>query len=237
VKRWTAALAPAGLACLLAVVSWQVIAGGPLTAQDMPVHQWVLRHPGARSSPLWAALGELGDARVTLPVLAAAGAVVWWRRAAAWPLLLPAIALGLFTVVLETMKIVIGRSAPAGGSDAVFAGGGEFPSGHTATATLLCAVIVYLAFCAAGREARLACDRACLLAGAVAGACAGTAMVAMDYHWLTDVAGGWLLGLLVLQVMLLARRSWPRRPQRGRQQPHHRQERRPQPEAAEDRSP
>jgi membrane-associated phospholipid phosphatase len=204
VKRWTVVLPAAVVACLLAVLTWQVIAAGALTAQDMPVHRWVLGHPGARSSPLWAGLGELGDGRVTLPVLGAVCAAFWRRRRTPRPLLVPAVALGLFAAALGIMKAAIGRAAPATGSDAVFVGGGEFPSGHTATATVVCGMIVYLAFCVAGRESTRASRWACLAPGALAGACAGTAMVLLDYHWLTDVVGGWLLGILALDCMLVA---------------------------------
>lgn len=212
----------AAAACLLAVLTWQVVAGGPLTGLDMPVHDWVLRHPDARSSPLWAGLVKLGNGRLTLPVLVVAGAAVWWRRRAAGPLvaarpLVPvAASLAAYAVVLELMKITTGRSSPDTGSDAALSGGTEFPSGHTSAAMVIWGMITFLVFCLASPRFRRYRAGACVAVGGLAGVCAAVALVRMDYHWVTDVVGGWLLGGIVLNLMIvappmLARRARARR--------------------------
>ena len=191
---------------------------GPLTRADLPVHQWVLHHGLDQSSPLWAALADLGDVRFALPFLAVAAAAVWWRRRALRPVLLAAAGLAVFTVVLEVMKAAIGRSPPGSGNDAVFAGGGAFPSGHTFAATSIWGLAAWLAMLAAARAApksgapdvtgRPRVGRyACLIAGGVAGLAPATAMVRMDYHWVSDVAGGWLLGMIALLAVLAAAES------------------------------
>jgi undecaprenyl-diphosphatase len=197
------------LACLLGVLTWQVAARGPFTVADIPVHEWVLRHGPDQSSPLWVPLSDLGDGRVAAPVLAAVAAATWWRRRALRPVVLAAAGLIGFIVVLEAMKEVIGRAAPGSGGDAVFADGTAFPSGHTSAATVMWGLVVWLAVAAARRvPASPRVSRySCLVAGAAAGLAAGAAMVRMDYHWVSDVAAGWLLGLITLLSVLAAAES------------------------------
>lgn len=224
------------LTCLAGVLTWQVVTAGPLTAADMPVSRWALRHGLDQSSPLWVGLSELGDGRVALPVLAAAATVAWWRRRALRPVLLAAAGLIVYTAVLEVMKEAIGRAAPGTGDDGAFAGGTAFPSGHASAAAVIWGLTAWLAVLAAARP-RAALDPArsrgapapgqagdllaarrglagprvsryaCLLAGGTAGLASGAAMVRMGYHWVSDVAGGWLLGMLTLLAVLAAARS------------------------------
>lgn len=198
------------LACLFVVLTWQVVASGPLTGADLPVHLWVVRHGLDRSSPLWVVLGDLGDGWVALPFLAVAAAAAWWRRRMLAPLLFAVAGLAAFTLVLKVMKAVTGRAAPASGTDAVFAGGGEFPSGHTSAATVIWGLATWLAVLAlAGRVTGFpsVSRYASLVAGGVAGIASAVAMVRMDYHWVSDVAGGWLLGMIILVGVVAAAES------------------------------
>jgi membrane-associated phospholipid phosphatase len=201
---------------LLGILTWQVIAAGPLTAADMPVHRWVQGHGLDRSSALWVPLGDLGDGRFVVPVLVAVAVVVGWRlrRLAVRPLLLAGAGLAVFTAVLEVTKTATGRADPDSGSYAVFAGGTEFPSGHTFGATVLWGLIAWLMVLAAGVRPALGAVEdpgrsrvsrsACLLAGGVAGVLSAAAMVRMDYHWVSDVVGGWLLGMIALLAVVAA---------------------------------
>ena len=206
------------LVSAFAVLTWQVVARGPLTGADLPVQGWVLHNGLDRSGPLWLALSGLGDVRVALPVVAVAAAVTWFRRRALRPLLLAAAGLAAFTVVLEVMKAAIGRSAPGTRNDAAFAGGAAFPSGHTFAATSIWGLAAWLAVLAAAGAAspaggpdvagRPGVSRyACLIAGGTAGLAPAVAMVRMDYHWVSDVAGGWLLGMIALLAVLAAAES------------------------------
>jgi membrane-associated phospholipid phosphatase len=199
-----AAVAAAVAACLFGAVTWQVVVAGPLTAADIPVHEWVLRHGLGHASPRWVVLSELGDARVALPVLAVVAAMTWWRRrrGALRPLLAAAVALSVSAVILEAMKAVIGRADPGAGSDAAFAGGGAFPSGHTFGATVMWGLAVWLAVLASAPDRPRTSRYACLAAGAAAGLAAGAAMVRMAYHWVSDVPGGLLLGMITLLTVL-----------------------------------
>lgn len=148
-------------------------------------------------------------------------AVTWWRlrRRALRPLLLSAAGLAVFALVLEVIKAAIGRADPGSGSDRVLAGGAAFPSGHTSGATVVCGLAVWLAVLAARQApARQVSGQprgsryACLIAGGAAGLAAGAAMVRMGYHWVSDVAGGWLLGTITLLAVLAAAAALAHRP-------------------------
>jgi undecaprenyl-diphosphatase len=212
VNRWTAVLPAATALCSLALLTWQVIAGGVLTKLDLPVYHWVIQHGMDRSSLPWVLLSELGDGRVMLPIAALLASALVWRKREALPVVAAAAALGFVAGAGELMKIAIGRAAPGRAGDAAFvSNGGAFPSGHAAGAAAMCGVIAFLALRLAGIELRPSLARACLAVGGIAGVCAGLAMVRMGYHWLTDAAGGWLLGVGVLDIMLLALR-WRHQP-------------------------
>jgi membrane-associated phospholipid phosphatase len=204
------ALAPAALAaCLLAVLTRQVIDGGVLTALDQPGYRWAVRHGGSsRFGRPWALLAALGEGRIMVPAVTLVAAAAWRRRRLGWrpvPGLLgiPASALVLVLALVTAAKPAVGRAYP--GSDGqAFAGGSAFPSGHAAGAVVACGVAGYLLCLLAGTEDRPGCARVCLAAGGLGGLGTGAAMVRLGYHWPTDSAGGWLMGMGVLDLMLVA---------------------------------
>ena len=75
----------------------------------------------------------------------------------------------------------------------VFAGGNIFPSGHTANAVVLYGV---LAMVAARRWRPWLIGLAVWISVTV-----GLSTLYLDTHWLTDVLGGWLAGVVVLMVL------------------------------------
>ncbi|MBO0784648.1 MAG: phosphatase PAP2 family protein [Actinobacteria bacterium] len=204
------ALAPAALAaCLLALLTWQVIDGGVLTALDQPGYRWAVRHGGStRFGRPWTLLTALGEGRIMVPAVTLLAAAAWRRRRLGWrpvPGLLgiPAAALVLVLALVAAAKPAVGRAYPGSDGDA-FAGGSAFPSGHAAGAVVACGVAGYLLCLLAGTEHRPGCARLCLAAGGLGGLGAGAAMVRLGYHWPTDSAGGWLMGMGVLNLMLVA---------------------------------
>ncbi|MBO0809978.1 MAG: hypothetical protein J2P32_16905, partial [Actinobacteria bacterium] len=64
-------MAPAALAvCLLAVLTWQVIDGGALTALDQRGYRWAVRRGGSsRFGRPWTLLIGLGEGRIMVPGL------------------------------------------------------------------------------------------------------------------------------------------------------------------------
>ena len=172
------------------------------TALDTPG----LAHLVARCIALGGQFGLVG----TVLILTAA-AVAWHRRV--WrPLLVPLAALAALNAATLALKLATGRTAPHAGIDLVFAGGWSYPSGHAVNATVCLPLLVAVGY----RNARSGADRRewsppgpAMAATAVAVAAVGLATVVLGYHWASDVAAGWLLGLAVVLPALRALRPPP----------------------------
>ncbi len=202
--RWRSwSLLPGVPAVVLAVLTINVLASGPLVDIDQRIHAGVLARtatPGwqwltAGSFSPAALIIDAADPRAAVPgLLLIALAVSAWRRSLR-PLLTAAIAVVLLVATVIPAKKAIGRLAPGQFRPG---GLGAFPSGHTTSATvcwILAALLVAPLLPAAVRRAgRVALPLWCLLVGA--------ALVWANYHWLTDVIAGWALAAIILQATL-----------------------------------
>lgn len=189
-------------ACLLvlALLTWQVLADGPVVVLDTRVRA-AMAH--GRAAAGWLDVpgrlaADLGSPVVAPPVLAA-GLVVHAftdarrgdRPGGAVPRAVVAVVLLLGTVLV--MKQLIGRPGPY---DPVLRDGhgGYFPSGHTATA-VVCYGSALLP--PAGRRAtrRWVRGAAVLLA-----LLTGAGLLWSGYHWLSDVVAGYALSTAIVLV-------------------------------------
>jgi undecaprenyl-diphosphatase len=162
-----------------------------------------------RAAPLVAPLAWLRSATelgatwfVSLLAVAVGGAQLLARR----PRLGAAAAatIGLAALANSTLKLVVSRARPDGLPPIVVEPGYSFPSGHTLSATVAYGVIAVLAARSSlPRPVRIAA--LAILGGLVA--VVGLSRVYLGAHYPTDVAGGWLTGLLwvVLFAGLTAR--------------------------------
>jgi len=100
------------------------------------------------------------------------------------------------------LKADVGRLAPRAGRVAVHAGGLSWPSGHTANTVVSGALVLWL-LPQLGLPTRLRRGRVAAGMYLVAVAGSGLALVLLRYHWTSDVAGGWLLGAVVLAAVAL----------------------------------
>lgn len=131
------------------------------------------------------------------PSAAVAGAyLLWraWRSRSSRPIVMLVTALVLLNVSVGAVKLAIGRLGPLLTTHprAVFDGGDIFPSGHTSNAVVVFGVLAVLAF----EHRRLAIALAAF--GAIT---IGLGTIFLDTHWVTDVFGGWLAGVIVLLVL------------------------------------
>ncbi len=184
-------------AVVFALVTWQVVADGPLLRLDADVSR-ALVHPD-RFSQL---LSDLGNVQVALPVLAVALGYVAWRGRAAgagrwW---LPPLAAAVLMALVPAVVVPLKEWTARPGTPVVPPGTGYFPSGHTATAavaygsaTLL--LLPWLRSPAARRVLVAGC--AALVLGVSYG------LVRHGWHWPLDVVASWCLSTVLLAALSL----------------------------------
>ncbi|MCD9144029.1 phosphatase PAP2 family protein [Streptomyces albireticuli] len=199
-------LFPALCVLLLALLTWQTAAHGPLRALDERLGRTVAGSgfPGG----LARFLSDLGNVTVALPVLLAAIAVsavttARARRVRRWwaPALGAALAMAAVPALVVPLKSWVGRPGPPE-TAASGAHDGFFPSGHTATAAVAygAATLLVLTACRPGRRPRVLA----LCAYVLLNAGVGIGLVRCGYHWPLDVMGAWCLSGVVLWALALA---------------------------------
>lgn len=170
------------------LLTQQVLNRGPLTQADLPVHDLVTREHSAALDAAMTAVSAVAQFPVSAPILFASAAILAIRRSSWAPVLACGIPLLLLSAVTVTAKVLIGRAGPDRTPGTLHVDGTAYPSGHAATAVVVALLFVAL-FAPERRRWRAAASCWVLLVG--------FARVYVDDHWLTDVAGGWLLGLAV----------------------------------------
>ena len=144
----------------------------------------------------WAQAGGRGAILIVLT-----GLVVWLavRQRTLVPLRRVLLALALLSAVVYAFKWGTGRTAPAfPGSFFHHDDGASYPSGHVANAVLMWGVARWQAV-EFGLPAWA--QRTAWLLAVLGPLATGVAMVALDFHWVTDAAVGLAVGLLLLGVV------------------------------------
>ena len=183
-------------------VTADVLHQGPLTHVDAAVVrlvQWIDVPGSPRVKPLVYAGTLFGARGVAAPgcglfVLATG---IWYRTPR--PVVLFAVLATAITLVGYGLKYRIGRSAPEFGFDIVHSvSGTSYPSGHVPNALLLWGLAAWMA---ADYRMPASLVRALAVLRWVAPVFAGGAMVLLDYHWLSDVIGGYAIGIVLLWAL------------------------------------
>jgi len=224
-QRHAVAAAIAVLA--LALMVWQVIVRGPFVAWDWPLHAYVDPRQPTDPARWWLdSLANVGGQRMfTLPVLF--GVAMWVsRRQQRWNAVWAACT-GVATVFVigYGLKLALARTPPHTEVDILGGQGQAFPSGHAANGALTWFLVLTLLYGASGRwpdRRRFRLWSVVVLAFVVG---TGLLMTLLDYHWFSDIVGGWVLGILALALACLvldhpnelgtglrARPLWRRRP-------------------------
>ncbi|MFK0235285.1 phosphatase PAP2 family protein [Streptomyces vinaceus] len=195
------AAVPFSLALVLVESQW-----APLHRLDQGaaerLHRVVLGHPA------WLRVLEFLTQVVWGPLtmrLLVAAVVVWlvWRRAlrlAVWAACTATVG-GLVGLLV---KNAVERARPHLPEPVAHAPGFSFPSGHAMTATTSCAVLLLVLLPLVPRAWRPL--PWALAAVSVIGV--GCTRVALGVHWVSDVVGGWLLGLAVVTATAFAFEAW-----------------------------
>lgn len=199
-----ALLAMAGLGGLLD----GVLESGDLSRYDPGVTEAVIAERSSVLTPIAQGLTLLGSVAFLAPASAVLLIVLLVRRrfhAAVVCGLALAVALG----VTVMMKLWVARDRPnpldvLGAIDASYA----FPSGHSAMGTVFYGLLAALLVLRTRRSGL----RALVIAGWLLLAVGiGTSRVYLGYHWMTDVLGGWCLGLAVLGLAAALALRWPQK--------------------------
>jgi len=204
-RRRSPWLVPGGLVLILALLTDNVLANGPLIGVDERIRRVVLAQA---HSATWHWVGsgghapaqliaQLGNNQLGLPVLALAALIVSIRYRSVRPLLAAVIGVTLLLGIVIPAKIVTARAGP--GLPPVAHGAmGVFPSGHSSTS----GVCLGLAAVLLARDLPGWARRATLTVVATVCFLVGTALIWCDYHWFTDVVAGWVLAALIVMAAL-----------------------------------
>ncbi|KUL40338.1 hypothetical protein ADL12_13740 [Streptomyces regalis] len=179
------------------MITWQVVADGPLVRVDERVSR-ALIHPD-RFSEL---LADLGNVQVAVPVLAVFLVHTAWRsrRTGTDHWWLPAAAAAVLMALVPALIVPLKELTDRPGTPAVPPATGYFPSGHTATAAIAYGSVAllllpWLRSAYARRELLIAC--------AVVNAAVGFGLVRRGYHWPLDVVASWCLCTVLLSLLWL----------------------------------
>jgi len=187
-------------AVVTVAVTVDLLNRGRLERMDLRVSEvvsvWDLRHSGAYWF-VWV-FTQAGGRGFILIVLA--GLVGWLavRRRTLVPLVRVLVALALLTAVVYSFKWGTGRTAPAYPGSFFHRDGASYPSGHVANAVLMWGVARWQAV-EFGLPARV--QRATWLLSILGPVATGVAMVALDFHWVTDALVGVTVELLLLGMV------------------------------------
>lgn len=196
VGRWTRPLVIAALLVLVVLTLGVVVAGGPGLVVDKALAAW----PGlsTKDSVTGEVLALAGQRAYSAPVLLLVAGVLAWRRRIVRPLSLALLGLLALNVIVGAMKLAIGRPSPRTGNWLPFAGGMDFPSGHTSNTVLTWGLVAWLLL-AFGRKVPTI-RRQWVGYGLVAAASlvVGAASLYLRTHWITDIVAGWASGFLIL---------------------------------------
>lgn len=191
-------------AVVLAVMVWHVVVRGPFVALDWRVHELLSPHvPDGLGKMALDTLARPGQRWLTLPFLLATAVYVGWRQRRARPLIAAMAGLASAYIVGKSIKDALARTPPYRDIDILHGVGEAFPSGHAANAAMTWALIVALLFGTRGRRPHRGRRAIGIAVSVLLAVLVGTIMVVMDYHWLSDIAGGWMVGIFALMVALL----------------------------------
>lgn len=193
----------------------QVLVDGPVVRADAAAAEWI-HDAVAGSRPLVVLMH--GVSFLGKPIwlyLVVGAAVVWLAMRSQWRLVAFLVATPLLGGAVDTVvKVAVDRDRPVFDEPIAHAMGKSFPSGHSMSSVVSygALAVVFLPVVAAGLR------RLLLLGVAVLCFLIGVSRLALGVHFVSDVLGGWILGLAWLAAGTAAFEVW--RGERGRRRTH-----------------
>ncbi|MEN8654134.1 phosphatase PAP2 family protein [Streptomyces sp. 21So2-11] len=198
VRTGIAFAALSGLLLLLVAVEW-----GPLVSFDRTVadslHGPAVDHPGITKTSRILSDWAWDPWMMRALMAVAVGWLLWQgeRLLALWAVATSAAAVAL----QQGLKAAVGRERPQWPDPVDSAHYAAWPSGHAMTATVTFGLLVWL-LALRGADPRL--RTAVLVVGAVSVVGVGLTRMYLGVHWPTDVLGGWLLGVALVALSVVA---------------------------------
>jgi undecaprenyl-diphosphatase len=190
-----------GFGALFAGLLDGVLEGDGLAGVDRPFTRAVVAHRAVALTRVFTVLTDIGGAAVLAPLTAALAALLGWRTRSWRPVLLAVIAVGGIQALVFSLKYLVGRPRPAADLAVQPALGFSFPSGHSTSSVVAFGALAWLTMAVVKRtflRAVVWAVAALLMAGI------GASRIYLGVHYLTDVLGGWALGLGWLSVVLVS---------------------------------
>jgi membrane-associated phospholipid phosphatase len=202
-------------ALLTALVVFARSSSGAVHNVDVAVADKLNRYVAHQGGEVtaWKVVSDIGGP-LTWRILAGIAVVLLWLRRRRRDALVVAVAMIGAAVLSGAVKALVHRHRPVVPIPVDHASGASFPSGHALTAFTALGLLVLLTWPhLASRWRALVVGAATLIVVAV-----GFSRLILGVHYLTDVLGGWVIGLLLLVGSVAARSPWaPRaRPRRRR---------------------
>jgi membrane protein DedA with SNARE-associated domain/membrane-associated phospholipid phosphatase len=196
--EFTTLLAALSVALFVLIAYWSIVAGDPgPTPGDETALDVAKDLQAGWLTDLAKAVTVLGSGWVTIPIAVVAGVALALRRRwmEVWAL---AIGFGLTFLLVPEIKDLTDRPRPP--DPLVSVSGLAYPSGHAAHATLY----TWLAITFAMRVVPGLTRRSLVIAaGIVLTGLVGLSRVYLQVHWMSDVSGGWALGISCFSAVAL----------------------------------
>jgi undecaprenyl-diphosphatase len=145
---------------------------------------------------------EFGNAAIVAIIAIAAGLLLWRRGLPVLVAAVPAIALGIATVLGDIAKHLVDRGRPPASVRLIVEGEPSFPSGH---ATNAAAVYIALGLVVALFVFKRPLLRVAVIASSgFVVAAIGASRLVLGVHWPSDVLAGWALGAAVALGVTIA---------------------------------
>lgn len=193
----------AGLAVVgsaFGVVVQDVISRKDMAGVDGTVYRFLADHRAPDLTTASKLVADLGGPGVMTALTMTIAALVWLRTRRARDLVLPAIAASGSWLLVELIKVAVHRPPPPVADMLAGAPGFAFPSSQ---ATQAAACLLTVAFVASGVLRSWRSKVVAVTAAVSLTILVGLARLMLAVHWLTDVLGGWALGVLWFAVVVV----------------------------------
>jgi undecaprenyl-diphosphatase len=187
-------------AVVFGVLLWSVLAHGGLAAWDPAVAVFVAGHRLAWLTPIVQLVTWVGSSFFIVPFGIAVGGYLYLRGGTWRPLVMMAAAFAGAAGLYDIVKPTVARPRPpaalqVGGPDL----GWAFPSGHATQSIAFYGMLAIVLILWSGASRRLLVAVGAGLVIIVVGA----SRLYLGVHWLTDVLGGYALGLTWISLVMV----------------------------------